>query len=226
MKPVIFLSTGRCGTKWLSERLEGSNVYVPIHHPVPVMRVQAKMMFDYDFASIDEHTFKLLSEIFLAGREELFVAAKRSDKELAIVDSRGTFFAYVIASLFPEAKFIFVHRNPLEVIRSGLKRGWYALENDSELNRIVPKSSDPFYDKWDEFSDVQKIAWLWQETNSWILEFLKTLPDERKHVIGFNDWNTDSLYAMFEFMQADVSKKEIERKLGVRSNAQRTNMSP
>lgn len=226
LQPVIFLSTGRCGTKWITERLEGSSKYVPIHYPRPLMRVQGRMMYEYDFNSIDEKTFHLLCEIFLAGREEMFVRAKRADRELAITDSRGTFYAYLIASLFPKAKFIFVHRHPLQVIRSGLKRGWYTLENESELSRITPRPDDSFYSSWEQMSPTQKIAWLWRETNEWILEFLKTIPEERKHAIGFNQWQTPQLKAMFDFMNADVSSKEIAKNLKVASNAQKSNRNP
>ena len=226
LEPVVFLSTGRCGTKWLTERLEGSNKFVPIHNPRPQMRVQGRMMYQYDFKSIDENTFDLLSEIFLAGREEIFVSAKRAGKELAITDSRGTFFAYIISSLFPKAKFVFIHRNPLEVIRSGLKRGWYTLENDSELNRILPLASDPNHEKWADYSSTEKIAWLWQETNRWILEFLETIPEERKHTIRFNNWDAQKLQSLFDFMGADISSKQIEKNLKVRSNAQNSNRNP
>jgi hypothetical protein len=226
LEPVIFLSTGRCGTKWLTERLEGSRNYVPIHNPRPLLRVQGKLMHQYDFNSIDQETFHLLSEIFLAGREEIFTLAGRAGKELAITDSRGTFFAYIIADLFPKAKFVFVHRHPFEVIRSGLKRGWYVLENESELNRILPNPDDPAYKNWELFSQTQKIAWLWAETNRWIVEFLSAIPDERKHVIGFNNWNADTLSELFNFMNAGVSDKEIIKNLNVKSNAQKANMNP
>ncbi|MFN2430770.1 MAG: hypothetical protein ABR574_12185, partial [Cryomorphaceae bacterium] len=175
LEPIVFLSTGRCGTKWITGRLETSKTHVPLHNPQPVMRAQARMMYNYNFSNLDKETLNLLCEIFLAGREELFVLAKRAGKELAITDSRGTFFAYVIAAIFPKAKFVFVHRNPLEFIRSGLKRGWYTLEVQSELNRISPKPNDPYHAEWEGFSSTQKIAWLWQETNSWIINFLKSI---------------------------------------------------
>jgi len=226
LEPTIFLSTGRCGTKWLTERLEKSGTHVPIHHPNPVMRSQAKMMYDYDFQAVDKEVLNLLTEIFLAGREELFVSAKRAGKELAITDSRGTFFAYVISAFFPKAKFVFVHRDPFEFIRSGLKRGWYVLENESELNRIIPSSSNPEYSKWETYSTTKKIAWLWRETNLWIMEFLKTLPKEQQFTIGFNNWNTEELDKMFWFMKADVPYKEISKNLNVRSNEQKKNINP
>lgn len=226
LEPTVFLSTGRCGTRWITDRLEKSSSYVPIHHPHPVLRSQAKMMYYYDFNSIDEHTFLLLKEIFLAGREELFVMAKRAGKDLAITDSRGTFFAYIIAAIFPKAKFVFIHRNPLEVIRSGLKRGWYIIDNESELNRIVPESDNPAYAEWENFSPTQKIAWLWTETNKWIIQFLTTVPEDHKRTIGFNNWNVKELLEVFEFMNADVPLRDIEKNLNVRTNAQRENMNP
>lgn len=226
LEPTIFLSTGRCGTRWLTERLEKSSTHVPIHHPKPVMRVQARMMYSYDFESIDDGTFDLLSEIFLAGREEIFVLGKRADKELAITDSRGSFFAYIIAALFPKARFVFVHRHPLEVIRSGLKRGWYSMQNASELNRITPLQGSPYFEKWDAFSPTQKNAWLWTETNRWILDFLETIAEDRKHTIGFNDWNTEELMAMFDFVNADIPKGEIDKNLRKKSNAQKSSLNP
>jgi len=226
LEPTVFLSTGRCGTRWITDRLERSSSFVPIHHPHPVMRVQAKLMYNYDFNSIDQHTFLLLKEIFLAGREEIFVAAKRAGKDLAITDSRGTFFAYIIASIFPKAKFVFMHRNPIEVIRSGLKRGWYVMDNESELNRIMPKSDDRAHLNWKNYSTTQKIAWLWTETNQWIMQFLNTVPESQKRTIGFNNWNVEELSEVFQFMNAGVPTRDIEKNLDVRANVQRGIVNP
>lgn len=222
LAPTVFLSTGRCGTAWLSERLDTSRTHASIHDPYPVMRAQGALMHGVDFNNVDAETMELLKEIFLAGREEMFVLAKRSAKELALIDSRGTFFAYVIAALFPKAKFVFLHRHPVGVVRSGLRRGWYAIENDSALNRITPGHGDPMADSWAELTPTEKIAWSWRETNRWIMEFLTTISAANQHELRFDDWTTETIGATFDFMGADVKRKSIDKHLNVKSNVQRS----
>ena len=136
LAPVIFLSTGRCGTKWLNTVFSKEKSSVSLHHPIPVMRSQAKVAYSFEFAKCSDNEQLLLQEMFLGGREELFLRAEKSKKNLIFTDSRLTFFAEVIRSIFPKAKFVHLHRHPGEVVRSGLRRRWYVEENQPVLNRI------------------------------------------------------------------------------------------
>lgn len=220
ISPVIFLSTGRCGTKWIDTILTEDESLVSIHHPIPVMRSQAALAYNFDFNLATENEKALLKEMFLAGREEIILNSERADKKLIITDSRTTFFAEVIYELFPKAKFVHLHRHPGEVVRSGLRRKWYSSENQSELNRITPRKTDKLAEEWSNLDLIEKNAWLWSETNEWIVKFFNKIPKEQKFTISFNDWNEDSLSKLFSFCDSDVDKSQISKRLNTKINSQ------
>lgn len=216
--PVVFLSTGRCGTLWLTELIEASKNCFPIHHPAPVMRSQGALsyQFDYNLATQNEKT--LLNELFLAGREEVLVKCQRVGKSAVITDCRGTFFAEAILNILPQTKFVFLHRHPGEVIRSGVNRGWYKVSDNSDLNRITPRKTDPFFEKWEQASQLEKNAWQWDATNEWILNFLKQVPENQQHHISFNEWNKETLTDLMQFVDAKNSISLISKRLQQKSN--------
>jgi hypothetical protein len=221
ISPIIFLSTGRCGTKWIDTVLSEDNSIVSIHHPNPVMRSQAKLAYNFDFDGATENEKELLKELFLAGREDIILQTQKVGKELIITDSRITFFAEVIHAIFPKAKFVHLHRHPGEVVRSGLRRKWYASENQSELNRIEPKKSDKLAEKWTTLDLIEKNAWLWNETNEWIMSFLNKIPEDQKFTISFNNWNDESLSQLFSFCGANkINKSQINKRLNKKINSQ------
>lgn len=220
ISPVVFLSTGRCGTKWIDTILSEDDTKVSVHHPIPVMRSQAALAYNFDFNLATENEKTLLKEMFLAGREEILLNTERADKKLIITDSRTTFFAEVIYELFPKAKFVHLHRHPGEVVRSGLRRKWYDSENQSELNRITPGKSDELADQWSDLDLIEKNAWLWNETNEWILKFFNNVPDKQKFTISFNAWNEDSLSKLFSFCDSDINKSVINKRLNTKINSQ------
>ncbi|MEX2483400.1 MAG: sulfotransferase [Brumimicrobium sp.] len=222
VSPVIFLSTGRCGTKWIDTVLSEDDTIVSLHHPIPVMRHQAKLAYSFEFNKATENEKELLKELFLAGREDLILQSKKVGKELIITDSRTTFFAEIICELFPKAKFVHLHRHPGEVVRSGLRRKWYASNDQSELNRITPIKSNELAKKWSSFDLIEKNAWLWNETNDWILKLFSKIPDSQKHTISFNDWNEELLSELFAFCGVRMDKSQISKKLSKKINSQKS----
>ncbi len=222
LAPVIFLSTGRCGTKWLNTVFSKEKSSVSLHHPIPVMRSQAKVAYSFEFAKCSDNEQLLLQEMFLGGREELFLRAEKSKKNLIFTDSRMTFFAEVIRSIFPKAKFVHLHRHPGEVVRSGLRRRWYVEENQSDLNRIEPLPHSSFHQQWEEFDSIEKNAWLWNETNRWISAFLEQVPERQKMSLSFNDWSVDTIQSLCSFCEVQISDQVIERRLNVSVNRQKS----
>ena len=222
MTPVFILSTGRCGTKWIDEIISTDESVVSLHHPIPVMRSQARICYNYDFNKASNSEKQLLREMFLGGREELFNQALKVNKNLIFTDSRQTFFAEVIRDIFPKAKFVHLHRNPGQVIKSGMERDWYDAENSSELNRIKPDQGDFHFDKWSEYDLIQKNSWLWNETNKWILNFLETVPSNQQFTLSFNKWNSTNLSEMFQFCGASISESLIQKRRNARVNVQKT----
>lgn len=226
--PVFFLSTGRCGTAWISHVLESSEDLKIYHHPEPVMRSQGKLSYEMNLKRQDrtENELLLLKEMFLAGREDLLLNCARGNKRPIFTDSRATFFAYEMLELFPNAKFVFIHRHPGEVVRSGIRRSWYRAEKQSELNRIVPLKGEPYFKEWPELSDIEKISWLWRETNLFIENFSKSVAPENFYEISFNYWSAGKIADMMSFINIDLNEAEIAVWMNKRINAQSESSFP
>ncbi len=111
-------------------------------------------------------------------RRDHIQEANRQGKIYAETANRLTFFAYAIERVFPGTRFIHLVRNPCAVIESGFRRGWYQ-GHPWDVGRIKP-SKKPWISRWESLSPTQKIAWNWVETNRFILEFLSSIPTERK----------------------------------------------
>tara|TARA_R110002096_G_scaffold74101_1_gene175604 strand:+ start:152678 stop:153574 length:897 start_codon:yes stop_codon:yes gene_type:complete len=220
--PVFFLSSGRCGTAWLSQVLESKSNLKVYHHPEPVMRSQGKLAYEMNLNIEDrsESEKKLMKELFLAGREELLLNCARANRRPIFTDSRSSFFAQQMLEIFPNAKFVHIHRHPGEFVRSGIRRSWYKAEQQSELNRIEPLPNSPYYEDWKRFSDIEKISWLWLETNTFIEEFSNTLNPNNFFEISFNFWSPSKIEEMMTFLNIDLKEAEISSWMGKRINAQ------
>lgn len=220
--PVFFLSTGRCGTAWISHVLESKEDLKIYHHPEPVMRSQGKLAYEMNLKREERNSNELLllKEMFLAGREDLLMNCARANKRPIFTDSRSTFFANEMLELFPSAKFIFIHRHPGEVVRSGIRRSWYKAEQQSELNRIIPQKGEAFFKEWPRLSDIEKISWLWRETNLFIENFSKSVPAGNFYEISFNFWSAEKIADMMSFLNIDLKQDEISNWMTKRINVQ------
>lgn len=220
--PVFFLSTGRCGTAWLSHVLESKEDLKIYHHPEPVMRSQGKLSYEMNLKRQDrnENELLLVKEMFLAGREDLLLNCARGNKRPIFTDSRSTFFAYEMLELFPNAKFVFIHRHPGEVVRSGIRRSWYKAKHQSELNRIIPLQGEAYFEEWKDLSDIEKISWLWKETNTFIENFSKSVAPENFYEISFNFWSAPKIADLMSFLNIDLKEAEIANWMNKRINAQ------
>ena len=222
-QPVFFLSTGRCGTAWLTELLRNEPLFKVFHDPLPALRVQSKLAYELNVNSAElkntENT--LLKEIFLAGREELFLHCAKAQKRPVITDSRTSFFAQQLLELYPNAKFVHLHRHPGEFVRSGIRRSWYEIKNQTELSRIQPTKVDPNFEDWQTFNSIQKISWLWMETNRFISEFSKLVPEKNFFESSFNNWSELHLADLLDFLGSDISQESVKIRLNTKINAQK-----
>lgn len=226
-RPVFFLSTGRCGTSWFTSLLSTDKKAKVFHVPQPELAAQSRLAYEIlKEGKGDEQQSLLLSEVFLAGREELLLNCIKSNLRFIETDPRPTFFAPIIAKIWPESIFIHLYRHPAEVVRSGIQRHWYNTDASHELSRIFPSKSHPDYTKWQEYDQFEKISWLWNETNLFIEEFKSTLPGERYIDFNFNTLNNQSVKELIDFIQIDVKNASIDKMLNVKVNEQKTGNFP
>ena len=224
-RPVFFLSTGRCGTAWFTELLE-QHKKLDVHHATrPELYEQG--LFAYralQQTPPDEKLLEALSEIVYAARQELMNSAVKHGKRLVETNNRITFFAPVLATMFPYAKFVHLYRDPAGFVKSGMNRGWYQ-SHRSDFARLSPISGDEKA-HWTNQSRVGKIAWLWRETNMFIDSSLQHMPEHRFQRFNFSEIDQTSVQKLLEWLEIDISSSKIKAHLNKKVNAQKTGKFP
>ena len=224
--PVFFFSTGRCGTKWFSELLKKDKQNAVLHDPQPSFANQNPLIYQLMNSGMPENEFinNLVKEIFFTGREQHMRYIAKAKKRYIETNNYITFFAPVLADIFPDAKFVHLIRHPGEFVRSGVRRGYYTDGNSGNIKRIKPYSHKE-KEEWEKFSQIQKITWLWNATNIFIEEF-KLNHGERVNTYNFNRLNPDKLEKLFQLMDIELSSKLIEKSINVKSNVQEKGYFP
>ncbi|MBS3777322.1 MAG: sulfotransferase, partial [Bacteroidales bacterium] len=163
----------------------------------------------------------LIREIYLSGRESYLRYAYKCSRRIIETNNYITFFAPVLRELFPRAKFVHIQRHPGDFVRSGINRNYYTGSGSDDIKRIVPVSGSEKA-QWESYPQIQKISWLWRETNQFIEEFKQDLDAENFMTINFNALDVDKVHALTRFLEADVRPSFIRKKLSKRVNVQKT----
>ncbi|MCB0667344.1 MAG: sulfotransferase [Saprospiraceae bacterium] len=216
-QPIFVLSTGRCGTKLLSDLVETDPRFIVTHQPSPELTHTAW----YAHQHSDANSFHKITQIIDACRYEMIRDAWLLEKKYVETNNRITFFAPHLASLFPQSKFIHLQRDPYKFIASGYSRNWYAYEKLFDEGRITPTSQSQI--PWDQYNQVQKIAWLWKETNQFIRSFTDSLPDHRHHYLDSKDLysDVDKVNQLLTFIGIDtIPLSAIQKRIAKPVNAQ------
>lgn len=180
--PCFVLSTGRAGTALFTKILsQHKGVHVE-HNPVPELTFHSAYAYSHwqqkpeiCKAMIDVARYEYVRNAFI--RKQTFVES----------NPRITFFAHSLAELFPKAKFIQLIRHPADFIASGMARNWYIEGRIRDEGKIKPENPD----EWKKWSQEEKIAWLWQETNAFIEAFKKQCEKDRVLTIRAEDFFSD-----------------------------------
>lgn len=213
---VFVLSTGRCGTNTLASLFELSKQVLAFHEPQPQLGKLSRQAYE-QYPDIPN---AILGTSFLLARQNLFQASQLSGKHYIETSHYNTFLAPVIAEILPNARFIHLVRHPVDVVLSAVQRKWY-LDNPDDVMRIRPRRDSQV--PWDEYNILQKNAWSWAETNQWIIDFCRTLPDEQYHLIHAEDMfagRAETITQLYDFTQImEPAENRIQRILGKKLNA-------
>lgn len=185
--PCFVLSTGRCGTELLTKLFELNTGIKTYHQPIPELVYYS----NYAYKNYSRKHGELKTAVDTA-RYELIRDSFILKKKYIETNNRITFFAYQLAELYPKARFIHLIRNPESFIKSGLRRNWYTGRNPHDEGRI--ELNEP---EWLQYSNLKKIAWLWNETNQFIEDFKETVSEER----------TITVFAENLFRKAEESRR-------------------
>jgi hypothetical protein len=223
---VFVLSTGRVGTKTLAALFGLAENVLAYHEPKPTLYGLSRLSYDY-CTSIPVR--KVLQEAFLATRRQLMNYSLDCGKGYVETSPQVTFLAPVIIEAVPQVRFIHLVRDPRHVVRSGMRRKWYA-GHPADKTRIVPPPGSEAERRWQSYNAFQKNLWLWDETNRWILEFSSSLPTGRillVHSENVFDGREETLGQLFTFVGASMpAERGIRSVLAKKLNVQNTGTFP
>lgn len=222
--PVFFLSTGRCGTAWFNDLLKHDPSVRDFHSPYPNFSIQNRFMYKlWQEKTNDENKLETARQLFLCGREQHLRYAFKCDKRYFETNNHITFFAPMLRRIMPQSKFVHLYRHPGEFVRSGIRRGWYGKNTQANTKLIVPVNPS---DEWNKYSEIGKIGWLWNETNSFIENFKKNLDPGRIFNFNFNMLNPDSVHPLIQFLEITISGRALKKLLATKKNVQKTGQFP
>jgi hypothetical protein len=223
--PVFFISTGRTGTKWFADLFAQDKGSKTFHAPSPDLAAQNCFAYTLQKSSTlqAEEITTILGHIFLAGREQQLRYSYKSMKAYIETNNHLTFFAPVIAALLPQAKFVHLYRHPGDFVSSGLKRRWYISEI-SKLRQITP-ALPPVKKVWGTYNEIQKIAWLWNETNEFIETFKSSISKEQSFSFDFSSMDLEALGELIRFTGINIPESRLEKRLHQSLNNQQYTQS-
>ena len=226
-RPLVFvLSTGRTGTQTLAKLLNLLDNVFSYHEPSPQLTGISKLSYEH---SDNDLVAKVILEAFISLRMELLTDALSFGKGYVETSPEGTFLAPIIQKAVPNVKFIHLVRDPRYVIRSAMRRNWYA-GNPDDRNRIVFRTQSQIGENWETFDSFHKNVWLWTETNRWICDFTSSLPETNKLLIRSEDIfsnQQDTFKKLFSFLgNKSPNNRKIKSILGKNLNRQKTGAFP
>lgn len=225
LQPVWVLSTGRTGTHTLAELLNLSPLLDARHEPAPEL-----FAFSYDFYSgVIDRAQALQSLTYL--RDELVFRSFRDGFIYVETNNRLAYLVDLLLELYPQSRFIFIHRNPYHFIRSGMRRAYYQ-GHLRDSARITPNQTDDYAARWDSLTNIEKIAWNWVTINEFCLNFIEQLPPQQK--MSFSSKNLFAaepalINRLFDFTGSPryhPPGADIKRVMGKKHNVQKQGSFP
>lgn len=209
---VWLLAAGKCGTTTLANLLNLSPGIMAMHEVAPRLWHLGHALWKTNCAP---------------GWETLLWACKRDVVSVinglgyvyAEMNHRLTFFAPAVERMTKgSAKYIFVMRDMDGHTYSAFRWGFYMQPGGNHAGRIK---------NYDITDRGEQIAWAWYEQNRWSLEFLESIPEERKFYLPFEDiknHNVEKLESLYDFCGGTRPRDgEIEECLRLKTNA---NLNP
>ncbi|SNT36061.1 Sulfotransferase family protein [Ekhidna lutea] len=219
-EPVFFLSTGRCGTEWFTHLLSKDKNTAVFHDPTPNLSTQNRFMHKLSVLG-DKNNLEIAKNLLFAGREQYLRYAYKSEKSYVETNNHITFFAFALAELFPKAKFVHLYRHPGDFVTSGLNRGWFE-SNETATAKLITSDNEK---DWGNYTTLEKIAWVWNETNSFIESFKNQYPN-RSFSYDFTHRDYNNLVKLIDFLGLNIPQKTLKKALSIKKNVQKSHTFP
>lgn len=211
-RTAFAVGTGRCGTNF---------VYKLLANEAGIASFHEKNIFAECF-----HRYAQWYELPID--ERAFLQTKQLDIAKGLMHNEFYFEAsaplsHSIDSLYEAfgSKFILLIRDPIKVVDSYLKKGWYELPIDVDdidkapgynsnhlrshhsFSRIAPRGEH--FVTWNRLGRPGKLGWYWAATNQTILESFDRIPKENSLVFRLEDYTYDSYLEMLDFLSRKPS---------------------
>ncbi|MEM8504663.1 MAG: glycosyltransferase family 4 protein [Cyanobacteria bacterium P01_D01_bin.1] len=233
MSNVAFVvGTGRCGTQFLSRVLELETSVASVHERNPFNETFHRYCKWYG-VPVDH-------EGFLEAKEKE-IQADLNRCSFSIESSAH--LSLSIQELYERfnAKFVLLVRRPDQVVNSYRYKGWYSeaiirthshlppsyqesREPHHFLGRIVP--SGETFDRWQELTQVGKLAWYWSALNNEVIEQFSAIPREHWRIQKLENLSYSSYLEIAEFIgfPSNVSRTEYQQITERRPNAKNSKL--
>ncbi len=173
-KNIFFIvSTGRTGTKWLSNLLNKTRKAWVVHEPVPGEAYAHREAFEKEESSFYYIKNFRQKEIFLRCRH-IFGNSFETYGEV-----NGNLRRHVDAlkNIIPNSRIIHLVRNGIDIVRSVITRDAYSDRHPVYNCSFRPLPQDPFYQEWGNMTRFQRICWMWMREN----EYMRKRINKRAH---------------------------------------------
>jgi hypothetical protein len=201
--PVFILSTGRSGSKFIAALINCSSNITAYHEPRPTLQYFSNYAFHH------QNEEKVLTNMIDAARMELILEVFIKNSIYVESNQCLTFFAPVIAKRFKKSKFVHIVRHPGDFVRSAVRKGWHKNDSIWESGRVKMEDKN----QWAKMDQIERLSWLWMETNRFIENFKKQINTQRVLTLKTEDLikKIETVKKLLEFIGAqDIDGEKIE----------------
>jgi hypothetical protein len=213
--PVFIVSTGRSGSMMIARTLGVHPGIYALHEPYPRLNTEGFAKW-----SNPAKTSELTARV---ERKRRWLLEQTSHNGYLYVES-SHFCSFFIPELFDlfGAKFVHLHREGGDFVRSAIRRKWYRKEGVGGRirtrlrRRFLVDIGQPFVDHWllppSRYTTVfEKVTWLWVEVNSIILKAFEQLPTENTFSISLNSWTRNDLCGLISFLGESTDEDILDK---------------
>lgn len=179
--PVFVITTGRSGSRLITDILNLCEDLAAFHEPEPTLQYFSNHAFH------NQDKPELLRHTIHAARMELVLNTMIRGGVYIEANQSLTFFAPALASIFREARFIHLVRHPGSFVRSAWRKGWHRNDSIWESGRVRSRDDKT----WRSWGEVERLAWTWGATNGFIESFKASIPGEKSFTLRLEDLTSD-----------------------------------
>lgn len=202
---VVVVSTARCGSKWLANCVETGTAAKGLHEQTfnsPPSEISADTVkrTSSDLRSLQEDLQLTARLIAAAGHEQ-----NRIKSDVVECNVYLGHFLEQLRDTRSEVTVLHVHRSPFEVVKSILRRGWYATLED--YRHPLPGIAG-----WEGMTRVERACAYWEEAN---LAMAETVGSSRSAAIEDLFVDVGALESFLSDAQIVVHRRLLERVHGL-----------